>query len=609
MKLKLFLTISMGLLFSSNSMALFSKSEITDVQSAIKTELRKQRAPGISYTLTHNGQIILKGFEGLSDVSEKSKFNTRTRTSVGSITKTFIGLAVYNLAKKYPKFNTEQKVTNILTWLDRPDMKDITVDHLMSHNSGLQRSLGRDSIANLDTIYEELKYGPYYNELKDIFRDVELMYNRPGVLPQYSNLGYSLLGALIVQVAEDNNYLFKSRSTEDKLTEYIRKEILLPLGIERHTDLMVSSRDFSKEATVYTGEFGDKNIPSSVYRYEWPQLPNLGMAVAHSGVVSNSIGLSKLALEIDKLVVGEPSKIINKDQFNKMTKFAARSYDFSAKSTNWGYGSGGWLYEKFSAETREFVAVGHTGTGYGSRALMFLDPHTGVSVSLIINDKTSNRHAFAKILFDLAFTKVEPNSNRMDEEFRKNYDQAVAGMKEAVALNDQQLKVFPNLSNIPLTALDLYRQLQKSSGLFNVKGLFNSLSSLEFVSGSFGQSWTRRIAFYKNDVEVSPENITSSEMNTVVVKSVSNGKTIDLFKDLEPNFSESSIREGYAPLFLLFSFMQWDFKINYEEDKIEYLVLDRTFYMKAVDSTQLDQAGNSIEPFPFARKVRISGTY
>ena len=79
------------------------------------------------------------------------------------------------------------------------------------------------------------------------------MYPEAGVLPQYSNFAYSVLGLIISQVAQKNGFKFKSKVIEENLAEYVREKILSPLNTIDNTDLIVPSRKTENDSTVYTG--------------------------------------------------------------------------------------------------------------------------------------------------------------------------------------------------------------------------------------------------------------------------------------------------------------------------------------------------------------------
>ncbi len=590
-------------LFTHASLSKLSPLTIESLDKKIKEEIKNQKIAGLSYAITKDGRIIHQGSQGLKDVVNNLPFSKKTRTSIGSITKTVISFGVFNLSEEYKSFNIDLKVSDILPWFNRNDLSEITVRHLLSHTSGLQRSLGRDSIANLDLMYNKKQYGPLYSEIKKITQDIELMYETPGVMPQYSNFGYAVLGSIIVKVAEDNGFAFKSQIEEEKLAEYMRKKIFKPLKLEKHMDLMVPSRDFSKESVVYTGLFGNVETDPWAYRYVWPVIPNLGMAVAHSGVISDVEGLAKLNIILDQMVTGQSYTTLSHGSFVDMTTMEARSYDKVAKGTNWGYGNGAILYEKIKTNKREFLGVGHTGTGYGSRALMFLDPTSGIGVSLIINDKSSNRHAIAHLLFDAVHDQLDIKPSRMENEFQKNYTLAQNKINKDIKLTTEQTQLFPQLEDTPLTALDLYHQLQRSSGKLNVMDDLVSLGSVDFVSGSFGASSVYRFVFLQGENEMNPKDLSIQNLNQITVRGEKNGKSIPLFKDTNPSPTESFIREGFSPIFLLFSFQQLDFSYG-DDGKINHLVFDRTFYQK-VRPRKLSDLSSPIDVFPNAKKVRV----
>jgi len=573
-----------SLVFSSAFATLkMTEQEASDLSKKIQSELKKQNSPGISYAITHGNELIFIGSEGYSNVNEKRPFSNTTRTSLGSISKTYTALAIYKLIDEKDGFSLNTKLTGVLPWLEsiRPELKDIKIKHLLAHTSGLQRSLGRNSIADFDFIYSQLSYGPSFKEIKDIFIDIERMYPQAGVLPQYSNFGYAVLGLVISEIAGQTGFNFKSDLVEERIAEYIRAKIISPIGASSNTDLMVGSRNKSLDATVYTGTH---ELKGKLIRYEWPQISHLGMALTHSGVISDVLGVSKLAVHLDDMITGRRFDTISRTSFRNMSRFASRSFNLeNPEESAHGYSVGGLLFEKFTISGRDFVAAGHTGTGYGARALMYLDPTTGLGVSLIINDKTSNRHAFANILFESVSNKIQVDKTRMSKDFSINYSAVQAAMSQKKSVSKLQKSMLPDVSK-PATLENLYTQI-KSKGVDSrtAQRVLNNLMTTEFTSASFGQGWDRHFIFVDSEGDEINDLSTVSvkSMKDITVKGFSGSREIPLFFDPNPQPGKSQIREAFVPVFLAFAFMQWDLDFDMVSGEINYLIHDETFYLKA----------------------------
>ena len=123
---------------------------------------------------------------------------------LGSITKTFTAIAVLRLQVE-GKLNLGDSIGRYLD--DVPDDKrPITIEQLLRHTSGLLDSLGRDE----DYVSKQwLVNAALHSKLQSM----------PGVENHYSNVGYSLLAAIIERI--------KGESYET----YLQKEIFQPAGV------------------------------------------------------------------------------------------------------------------------------------------------------------------------------------------------------------------------------------------------------------------------------------------------------------------------------------------------------------------------------------------
>ncbi len=135
--------------------------------------------------VVQNGTVILAKGYGFADRVGKVPYTTDTVFDIGSITKPFTASAILKL-----EMNSQLKVTDAITqyFQDVPDdKKEITLHHLLTHTAGFRDSLGGD--------YEKVG--------RDEFIKLALaskLRSKPGKSYSYSNVGYSLLGAIIEQV-------------------------------------------------------------------------------------------------------------------------------------------------------------------------------------------------------------------------------------------------------------------------------------------------------------------------------------------------------------------------------------------------------------------------
>jgi CubicO group peptidase (beta-lactamase class C family) len=129
----------------------------------------------------------------------------QTLVDMGSITKTVTGVAVSKLVEQ-EKVRLDETLAEIFS--DVPaDKAAITVEQLLTHSGGFADSIGDD--------FEELSRNEF---LRKAFGS-ELV-EAPGTRYAYSNVGYSILAA-IIEVRSGRIY-----------EEYLRAEVLAPAGLD-----------------------------------------------------------------------------------------------------------------------------------------------------------------------------------------------------------------------------------------------------------------------------------------------------------------------------------------------------------------------------------------
>jgi CubicO group peptidase (beta-lactamase class C family) len=133
-----------------------------------------------------DGKIVLHKGYGLADREKKIPYTPETVFDIGSITKQFTAAAILKL-----EMAGKLKVTDpISKYFDGvpADKQAMTLHHLLTHSSGLEDGFGGD--------YEEMP--------RDVLVQKALASKllwAPGTRYQYSNAGYSLLGAIVEKVS------------------------------------------------------------------------------------------------------------------------------------------------------------------------------------------------------------------------------------------------------------------------------------------------------------------------------------------------------------------------------------------------------------------------
>tara|TARA_R110000868_G_scaffold57591_2_gene177844 strand:+ start:77345 stop:78793 length:1449 start_codon:yes stop_codon:yes gene_type:complete len=157
--------------------------------------------------IAHDGEIIFARGAGYADPETNRPYTLDTQVDVGSITKSFTGMAIASLIDA-GRLSPDATLADFFP--GAPDGKAaITVQQLLTHTAGLPDAVG-------DDFSEE-----GWPSVRDKAFAAELLH-APGSAYRYSNLGFTLLAAIIESVT--------GQSYED----YLVNELLVPAGIE-HT--------------------------------------------------------------------------------------------------------------------------------------------------------------------------------------------------------------------------------------------------------------------------------------------------------------------------------------------------------------------------------------
>jgi CubicO group peptidase (beta-lactamase class C family) len=172
---------------------------------AYLSSLETQGFSGVVLVQRHGKRLLYKGY-GFSDCARMRPMSPDMVFDIGSITKVITAAAILDLVAtgKVSLSDTLGKYFPAVPL----DKTTITVDELLRHTSGLPDALGNDEdFVTKAWIVEHALASP--------------LSARPGETKGYSNVGYSLLGAIIEQV---------SGSTYE---EYVTRRLLVPAGLTR----------------------------------------------------------------------------------------------------------------------------------------------------------------------------------------------------------------------------------------------------------------------------------------------------------------------------------------------------------------------------------------
>ncbi len=182
--------------------------EAAEAGAALNEYLERTVPFGVSgaFLIGRNDEVIVHNGYGLADREQRIPVTAETVFGIGSITKQFTAAAILKLEEQ-GRLRVEDSISRFFTGVPA-DKQGITLHHLLTHTAGLIGDLGgdyqimpRDSLVQL-ALASELQWAP-------------------GTRWDYSNLGYSLLGA-IVELVSGQSY-----------ERYLHEQLFRPVGMEK----------------------------------------------------------------------------------------------------------------------------------------------------------------------------------------------------------------------------------------------------------------------------------------------------------------------------------------------------------------------------------------
>lgn len=314
---RLLLIITLVLMYPGGA-----SQQSSDIDSYVRSEMQKQKIPGVSFAIVREGNLVRAAGLGLANVELNVPVTPETVFKVGSVSKQFIASGIMLLVQE-GKLSLQDPVSKFLDGTPE-SWKDITVWHLLTHTSGLVRE------------------APGFDPLK-VQKDADVIktaYSKELVFPtgkswQYCNVGYFTLAEII------------SKVSGKPWPEFMEERIFKPSG-------MTASR-----TTTTTGIVPNR---ASGYSYRGEVMSNAPeyLAVRPSGAfLSTVIDLAKW----DAVLYSD--KVLNAATRDRMSKAAVETGEKAENGLPVSYGLG-W-FVGYSGQKR---AVYHGGSLPGFRAQM-----------------------------------------------------------------------------------------------------------------------------------------------------------------------------------------------------------------------------------------------
>jgi CubicO group peptidase (beta-lactamase class C family) len=296
-------------------------------------------APGMTLAIANRDGALRISTYGLADTKSGARVTPDTMFQIGSISKSFVGLALLQ-QKDEGKLDPNKPIVEYLPWLKiSTQFEPVTTHHLLSHTAGLPAApLLLDALlAELWTTYA------------------------PGNKFLYSNTGYNILGFIIEAV------------DQRPFAETITTRLLKPLGMTASSALITN--DTRRRTAIGYGPLkADRPYP---YRGPLAESAWIEVDMAAGSIVSTPADMAKyiqMLLNRGSLPKG---RLISEESFGLFTKPVAKA-PFRGEEASYSYG---W----FVSDVAGHLRLRHTGGMVSFSSSLDADVTSGVGAFASVN--------------------------------------------------------------------------------------------------------------------------------------------------------------------------------------------------------------------------------
>jgi D-alanyl-D-alanine carboxypeptidase len=305
----------------------------------IARHMRETGAPGMTLALANRDGLIRVSTYGFADTKEKARVVPETMFEIGSISKSFVALALLQLHDE-GKLDLNKPVVEYLPWLRiSSKFEPVTTHHLLSHTAGLP---GMPLL--LDALLREL-WTAY----------------APGKRFLYSNTGYNILGFLIAAI------------DKRPFAEALRARMLAPLGMTASAPI-ISNALRRQMAVGYEPLNESERFANggSLAEAQWIEVD-----VAAGSIASTPADMAKYMRMLLNRGALPKGRLVSEDGFKLFTAPAVNS-PFRGEPASYGYGV--WVSD-IAGHTR----LRHTGGMVAFSSSIDLDLNAGVGAFASVN--------------------------------------------------------------------------------------------------------------------------------------------------------------------------------------------------------------------------------
>ncbi len=348
------------------------------IERYVPEAMREGIVPGFSITVVQDGETVYAQGFGARDPAKGLPATPDTLYGIGSCTKSFVGIAIMQLAEQNSLKLTDSASKYIPIKIGIPGAP-VTLHHLLTHSSGIP-SLATSTVAlhrgiGLDT-------GVPWGSADDFYRLVngaqDEIASPPGTRFFYNNAAFRMLGHV---VQEASGVPFH---------EYMTENILDPLGMERTT---LVKDEYIRDPNRMTPHWKKTDGTVEPTEFPYPNVtdnPDFSFIAAAGGIISSVVELTRyLRLNLEGGTI-DGTRILSPESLDMMHTLHAHRAPTAYGKHGYGYGWG---------ITPDFLGhklVHHGGSILVSTGHLALLPHIDVGVALAANSLAMPHSAIAE---------------------------------------------------------------------------------------------------------------------------------------------------------------------------------------------------------------------
>ncbi|HXJ07334.1 MAG TPA: serine hydrolase domain-containing protein [Candidatus Acidoferrum sp.] len=213
-------------------------STLSELQKAMKKVLDKYHLPGAGVALVSNGNLLWCGGLGKADIASGRDVSCDTEFRVGSISKSFVALALLKLQEE-GKINLEARLQDVAPEVPVKNpwqsSNPVRIVNLLEHTAGF------DDMEAAEVYNFNDRYDFSLLEVFKRFQEPQDVRWPPSTRMSYSNPGFGIAGYLIEKISGE------------PFDRYIRETILRPIGMS-NADFPFTEANRALLATPYHGD-------------------------------------------------------------------------------------------------------------------------------------------------------------------------------------------------------------------------------------------------------------------------------------------------------------------------------------------------------------------